>query len=103
MTKTLPYQMIFTIIFLCLSTWAWAEESKSSLVRLPSVIDYTKGNGWSGGAGAKTEYLAIYKGSDRYVLEAKVDGDYRSTGLNLVYRENILTNIQITARTGVEF
>ncbi len=91
--RTLPYQIIFTIIFLCLSTRSWAEESKSSLVRLPSVIDYTKGNGWSGGVGAKLEYSAIYKGSDHYILEAKVDGAIQwRTGNHILFWEGFDLN-----------
>ncbi len=74
MIKVLPRQIILAIIFLFLLADLYAQENKSSLVRLPSVIDYTKGDGWSGGVGVKIQSLAVYKGSDHYVLEVKPEG-----------------------------
>jgi outer membrane scaffolding protein for murein synthesis (MipA/OmpV family) len=60
--------------FVCLAafmaaTVAQADEPESALVPLPSIPDFTRGNGWGVALGAGIEYEAAYNGSDEYEVE----------------------------------
>jgi outer membrane protein len=72
-------------------------------VNLPSVIDYTSVDGWSGAVGLKMEYSPFYKGSDHYTLEIKPEGavQWRS-GKHIYYWENFdLNNTELGWRRAV--
>ena len=51
-----------------------AEELSSPIVPLPSVMDYTKGQGWGIALGLGKEYETAYDGSDEYELEIEPAG-----------------------------
>lgn len=54
---------------------ALAQDSKTALVPLPSVDDFTMGNdGWAFGLGLSVEYESAYEGSDEYDFEADPAG-----------------------------
>ena len=66
---------------------ALAQDEKTTLVPLPSVDDFTKGNdGWSFGLGLGVEYESAYEGSDEYGFEVDPAGavQWRS-GDNIFY------------------
>jgi hypothetical protein len=52
-----------------------AQDGKASLVPLPSVDDFTRGqNGWGFGLGFGVEYESAYEGSDEFGLEIEPAG-----------------------------
>jgi outer membrane scaffolding protein for murein synthesis (MipA/OmpV family) len=54
---------------------AQAQETRSALVPLPSVDDFSRGqDGWSFGLGAGIEYETAYEGSDEFGLELEPAG-----------------------------
>lgn len=58
-----------------LAQTALAQDSKSALVPLPSVEDFTRGeNGWSFGLGLGVEYESAYEGSDEFGFEVDPAG-----------------------------
>lgn len=63
-----------TIITALLSSIAFAKSSYLPLVPLPSIPDYTKGDGWTNSFGLQLGTSAIYKGSDHYELSVKPEG-----------------------------
>ena len=66
---------------------AFAQDEKTTMVPLPSVDDFTRGNdGWSLGLGLGVEYESAYEGSDEYGLEVDPAGalQWRS-GDNIFY------------------
>lgn len=62
----------------------------AALVPLPSVSDFTRGDGWGIALGAGVEYEAAYDGSDEYEFEAEPAGavHWRS-GDHLLFWEGI--------------
>src|SRR5690606_3109398 len=46
-----------------------AEEARSPLVPLPSIDDFTNGDGWGFGLGLGVEYESAYEGSDEFEFE----------------------------------
>jgi outer membrane protein len=46
-----------------------ATETKTPLVPLPSIVDFTTGDGWGVGLGLSVEYESAYEGSDELELE----------------------------------
>lgn len=67
------------LVVLCLSTvfsrTALAQETKTALVPLPSVDDFTKGkDGFSFGVGLGIEYESAYEGSDEFGFEINPAG-----------------------------
>lgn len=69
------------------SQTALAQDSKTALVPLPSVDDFTKGeDGWSLGLGLGVEYESAYEGSDEFGVEVDPAGalQWRS-GDNIFY------------------
>ena len=65
------FSSIFSTIF---SAQALSEPNHQPLTPLPSVIDYTEGNGWSSGIGLKAESAPKFHGSDYYELSIKLEG-----------------------------
>jgi len=61
-----------------------------ALVPLPSVFDFTRGEGWGIALGAGVEYEAAYDGSDEYELELDPAGAIQwRTGDHLVFWEGM--------------
>lgn len=51
-----------------------AAEARTPLVPLPSVYDFTNGDGWGFGLGLGVEYETAYEGSDEFGVEADPAG-----------------------------
>ncbi|MEX0740976.1 MAG: MipA/OmpV family protein, partial [Pseudohongiella sp.] len=51
-----------------------AQESRTPLVPLPSVTDFTNGDGWGVGLGLGVEYETAYEGSDEFGVEVDPAG-----------------------------
>jgi outer membrane protein len=64
------------------------ERSDRALVPLPSIFDFTGGEGWGIALGVGLEYEAAYDGSDEYELEVDPAGAIQwRTGDNLFFLE----------------
>lgn len=74
MIKTLGLRIILAALSLLLCTVSFAEKNSAPLTSLPSVVDYTKDNGWAGGVGAQIEFSAEFNGSDHSILSLKPEG-----------------------------
>lgn len=63
-----------------------ATETRTALVPLPSIPDFTNDNGWGVGIGASVEYESAYEGSDEFELELDpVVGVQWRTGNHIFY------------------
>ncbi|MEL6114558.1 MipA/OmpV family protein [Photobacterium sp. SP02] len=63
-----------------------AAEARTSLVPLPSLDDFTDGDGWGVGLGLGLEYESAYEGSDEFELEIEPAGGVQwRTGDQLFY------------------
>jgi hypothetical protein len=84
---------VFMASFQFLCRGAWAEDNNLPLVSLPSVIDYTEGEGWGGAIGFEFESLAAFHGSNHYRLEIKPEGaiQWRS-GKHIFFWEGVDLN-----------
>jgi outer membrane scaffolding protein for murein synthesis (MipA/OmpV family) len=51
-----------------------AAETRASLVPLPSIDDFTNGDGWGAGLGLGIEYESAYEGSDEFEVEVDPAG-----------------------------
>lgn len=51
-----------------------AQETTTALVPLPSVVDFTDGDGWGVGLGLGIEYESAYEGSDEFGVEVEPAG-----------------------------
>lgn len=51
-----------------------AASSKTPLVPLPSIVDFTNGEGWGFGLGLGVEYETAYEGSDEFQFELELAG-----------------------------
>ncbi|MDX1442972.1 MAG: MipA/OmpV family protein [Gammaproteobacteria bacterium] len=51
-----------------------AAETKTALVPLPSIADFTNGDGWGVGLGLGIEYESAYEGSDEFEIEPDLSG-----------------------------
>jgi outer membrane protein len=51
-----------------------AAENRTPLVPLPSIVDFTSGNGWGVGLGLGVEYESAYEGSDEFAVEVEPAG-----------------------------
>ena len=69
---------------------AKASNSEEPLVPLPSIPDYTRGEGWGFALGVGVEYEGAYEGSDNYGVEfdPNVTTQYRF-GNHMVYQEGV--------------
>jgi outer membrane protein len=72
--KNLEIKLILKMLSIVFCTNSFAEINHLPLVPLPSVIDYTHGNGWSGGVGFKAESAAVFHGSNHYEIYIKPEG-----------------------------
>lgn len=64
--------VIFLYVFFCQA--AGAQDGRSPLVPLPSLDDFTNGDGWGFGLGLGVEYEPAYEGSDEYGFEVDPAG-----------------------------
>lgn len=65
-----------------------AEPEQIALVPLPSVFDFTNGQGWGAALGAGLEYESAYDGSDEYEIEVNpVGAVHWRRGNNLFFFE----------------
>ncbi|KKC98314.1 MipA/OmpV family protein [Photobacterium halotolerans] len=63
-----------------------AAETRTPLVPLPSLDDFTDGDGWGVGLGLSVEYESAYEGSDEFELEVEPAGGVQwRTGDHLFY------------------
>ena len=54
---------------------ALAQDTKTAMVPLPSIDDFTRGNdGWAFGLGLGVEYESAYEGSDEFGVEVDPAG-----------------------------
>lgn len=67
-------QVAAVLCFLSFSGLASAAETKTPLVPLPSIDDFTNGDGWGVGFGLGIEYESAYEGSDEFELEPDLAG-----------------------------
>lgn len=74
MTTAQKYQFLFIALSFLMSSGSMARGTGSTLVPLPSVVDYTQGDGWASGAGLKIESSAAYAGSNTSMVEIKPEG-----------------------------
>lgn len=71
MKSSLLAMFIYSLIF----TPAFAQNRTTTLVPLPSVEDFTKGNdGWGFGLGLSVEYESAYEGADEFGFEVDPAG-----------------------------
>ena len=84
-----------TIAVLCLSLGilpgsAMAADEYAPLVPLPSIPDFTRGDGWGFALGVGVEYEGDYEGSDNYEVEfdPNVTTQYRF-GNQMLYQEGV--------------
>jgi len=69
------YPLALVLVLLAVNaTSLEAEETGQALVPLPSVLDFTRGDGWGVALGASVEYETAYDGSDEYELEVEPAG-----------------------------
>lgn len=74
------------LVLAVFSQTAFAGDSKTALVPLPSVDDFSRGqNGWSLGLGLGVEYETAYEGSDEFGLEVEPAGGLQWRNGNDVY------------------
>ena len=73
--KKMSVFILFAFIIASTLHTVAAQTTKSALVPLPSVDDFTKGeNGWAFGLGLGVEYETAYEGSDEFGLELQPAG-----------------------------
>ncbi|WP_183578296.1 MipA/OmpV family protein [Marinobacter nauticus] len=71
------------LTFLCMVN---AAENRVPLVPLPSIDDFTNGDGWGFGLGVSVEYETAYEGSDEFEFEADPAGGVQwRTGENIFF------------------
>ena len=74
------------------SMGAYGQEYLHSYASIPSLFDYTRGNGFSQALGVKFKYGSTYQGSDHSVLEATLDGAAQwRKGRHLFFLSKIMT------------
>lgn len=68
---------------------SYGQEYPHRYASIPSLIDYTSGNGFSQALGMKFKYGGVYRGSEHTVLEATLDGAAQwRNGRHLFFAEN---------------
>lgn len=104
------YNNLFLIMLLVIthfgvfSTFAYGKELQLQNPSIPSLFDYTTGDGLVQALGVKFKYVNAYRGSDQYGLEATLDGaiQWRSRS-NLFFIENFnLNGIELGWRNYVQ-
>lgn len=87
------YHLLVMTLSFVLSSGSMANNTSSTLVPLPSVVDYTQGNGWATGAGLQIESTAVYAGSDKSIVEIKPEGAMQwRTGDQILFWEGFDLN-----------
>lgn len=77
---------LWALLMLPVFSQAAFADSKTALVPLPSVDDFSRGqNGWSLGLGLGVEYETAYEGSDEFGLEVEPAGGLQWRNGNDVY------------------
>jgi len=81
---------IVTVTVMLFSAALALAEQEEALVPLPSVFDFTRGDGWGVALGAGVEYETAYDGSDEYEFEIEPAGaiQWRS-GNHLIFWEGM--------------
>lgn len=90
MKQTIKQVLMMGFAGVLTATAAYAEEpaGREALVPLPSVLDFTDGQGWGIALGLGVEYEAAYDGSDEYEVELDPAGAIQwRTGENLIFWE----------------
>jgi outer membrane scaffolding protein for murein synthesis (MipA/OmpV family) len=78
------------LLCLCAALPAAAADEPAALVPLPSVLDFTGGEGWGVALGAGVEYEAAYDGSDEYETELEPAGAVQwRRGNQMIFWEGI--------------
>jgi len=85
------------------STCAYGKELQLHSASIPSLFDYTRGDGLVQALGVKFKYVSAYRGSDQYGLEATLDGAVQwRIHANLFFIENFdLNGIELGWRSYV--
>ena len=73
MKKTV-FQITTLLVVFSFFGSATATETRTPLVPLPSVVDFTNGDGWGVGLGLGVEYETGYEGSDEFEFEVDPAG-----------------------------
>ncbi len=83
----------FLLILLCMfysPGLLGAQDTRLPLVPSPSIMDFTRGEGWGFALGVGLEYESAYDGSDEYELEVEPAGAIQwRTGNHLLFWEGI--------------
>lgn len=67
--------LLTTCLYVLLFQTALAQDTKTAMVPLPSIDDFTRGNdGWAFGLGLAVEYESAYEGSDEFGAEVDPAG-----------------------------
>ncbi|WP_372627916.1 hypothetical protein [Arsukibacterium sp.] len=73
--KTCTALLLMIVLKGFLVSSAFAQDSKTALVPLPSVDDFSRGeDGWGAGLGLGVEYETAYEGSDEFGVEIQPAG-----------------------------
>lgn len=89
MKVSIPKHILAPALLFTLITPSMADE-KPPIVPSPSILDFTRGEGWGVALGVTAEYESAYDGSDEYEIEIEPAGavHYR-TGNHLFFWEGI--------------
>jgi len=88
-TTNLCKKLFFIALLSIFSMGAYGQEHLYGNASMPSLFDYTSGNGFSQALGLKFKYGTVYRGSDESVLEATLDGAAQwRKGRHLFFVEN---------------
>ncbi len=69
MTKNVSNLIILLVAQILVSANSFAEPKGLALIPLPSIADYTSGDGWASAVGLKMAHSSVYDGADTYALE----------------------------------
>ncbi len=73
-TNKILKSVVFIALLNVISMGTYAQEYLHNPASIPSLMDYTSGNGFAQALGVKFKYGPAYRGSDQFVLEATLDG-----------------------------
>lgn len=68
------HYIAFLLLTTTCSQLALAQEDREVMVPLPSIADFTNGDGWGFGLGLGVEYETSYEGSDEFEIEPDLAG-----------------------------
>jgi len=72
--KKTAIQVVICLGFILFFGSSHATGTRTALVPLPSIVDFTNGDGWGVGFGLGVEYETAYEGSDEFELEVEPVG-----------------------------